>query len=64
MQNLKNIWLYVLRFVTCIKQVSVDAFSLLYSKLLLAELSQFVFGSTFVESHWQFFSIRSCFVRD
>ena len=36
-------WLYALRFVTC--NVSVDAFSLLYSKLLIAKLSLFVCGA-------------------
>ena len=48
-----------MRFVTC--EVSVDAFTLLYSKLFIAELSLFVFGA---ESHWQFASICSCFIRD
>ena len=38
--------LCALRFVT--RKVSVDAFSLLYSKLLIAKLSLFVFGA---ESH-------------
>ena len=33
-------WLYALRFISC--KVSVDAFILLYSKLLLAKLSLFV----------------------
>ena len=42
----------------------MDAFSLLYSKFLLAKLCQFVFDSTSAESHWQFFSIRSCFIGD
>ena len=36
-----------LQFATC--KVSVDAFSLLYYKLLLAKLSLFVFGATFAE---------------
>ena len=56
-------WFYALRFVTC--KVSVDAFSLLYSKLLLAKLSLFVFGgATFADLHWQFISICSCFIPD
>ena len=33
--NLYIMWLYDLRFITC--KISVDAFSLLYSKLLLAK---------------------------
>ena len=40
MHNLYIIWLYALQFVT--SKVSVDAFSLLYSKLLHAKLSVFV----------------------
>ena len=59
MHNLYILWLYALRFVTY--KGSVDAFSLLYSKLLLAKLSLFVFGA---EWHWQFISICSCFIRD
>ena len=59
MYNLYIMRLYVLRFVTC--KVSVDAVSLLYSKLLIAKSSIFVFG---VESHWQFVSICNCFIRD
>ena len=43
---------------TC--KVSVDAFSLLFSKLLLAKLCLFVFGAKFAAWHWQFISIRSC----
>ena len=39
--------LYALRFVTC--KVSVDAFSLIYFKFLLAKLSLFVFAATFAE---------------
>ena len=39
MHNLCIMWIYALRFVTC--KVTVDAFSLLYSKLLLAKLSLF-----------------------
>ena len=62
MHNLHIMWLYALRFVTC--KVSVDAFSLLYSKLLLAKLSLFVFGATFADWQWQFISICSCFIRD
>ena len=46
--NLYIMWLYALQFVTC--KVSVDAFSLLYSKLLIAKLSLFVFVA---ESHSQ-----------
>ena len=57
-----EMWLYALRFNTC--KVSVDAFSLLYSKLLHAKLSLFVFGATFAEWHWQVISICSCFIRD
>ena len=52
MHNLYIMWLYVLRFDTC--KVSVDAFSLCYSKLILAELCLFVFGANFVEPHRQF----------
>ena len=59
MHNLYIMWNYALRFATC--KVSVDAFSLLYSKLFLAKMSLFVFGA---ESHWQFVSICSCFARD
>ena len=40
MHNLLIMWRYALRFVTC--KVSVDAFSLFYSKLLSAKLSLFV----------------------
>ena len=54
--------LYALRFV--ISKLSVDAFSLLYSKLLHAKLSLFVFGAHFAESLWQVISIFSCFIRD
>ena len=43
-------WLYALRFVTC--KVSVDVFSLLYSKLLLAKLCLLLFGATFADLHW------------
>ena len=42
--NLYIIWLYGFEFVTC--KVSVDAFSLLYYKLLQAKLGLFVFGAT------------------
>ena len=52
MNNLYIMWLHALRFVTC---SGVDAFSLLYSKLLLAKLCSFVFRATFAEWHWQFF---------
>ena len=55
MHNLYMVWFYALRFVTC--NFSLDAFSLLYSKLLLAKISLFVFGFSFAESHWQFTSI-------
>ena len=57
MHYLYIMWLYALQFVTC--KVSVDAFSLLYSKLSL-----FVFGTTVAESYWQFISICSRFIRD
>ena len=55
-------WLYALRFFS--HEVSMDAFSLVYPKLLLATLSLFVFGATFAESRWQYISICSCFIRD
>ena len=42
-------WLNALRLVSC--KFSVDAFSLLYSKLLLAKLCLFVFCATFAEWH-------------
>ena len=58
MHNLDIMWLYALRFDT--RKFSVDAFSLLYYKLLLAKLCLFVFGATFAEWHWQFISICSC----
>ena len=61
MHNLYIMWLYALQFVAC--EVIVDAFNWLYSKLLPAKLCLFVFGATFVESHWQFFSVCS-FIRD
>ena len=32
----------------------MHAFSLLYSKLLLAKLNIFVFGAPFAASHWEF----------
>ena len=48
--------------LTC--KVSADAFSLLYSKFLLAKLCLFVFGASFAEWDWQFNSICSCFIRD
>ena len=57
MHYLYIMWLYALRFVTC--KVCVDAFSLLYSKLLLANLYLFVFSATVVELHSQFISICS-----
>ena len=53
-------WLYAIRFVTF--KVSVNAFSLLYSKLLHAKLSLFVFGAPFAELHWQVINICSCFI--
>ena len=40
----------------------MDAFSLLYSELLLAKLSLFVFGATFAASPWQFIAIYSYFI--
>ena len=43
--------LYALQFFTCI--ISVDGFSLLFSKLILTKLYQFVFGATFAA--WHFF---------
>ena len=49
MHNLFIMGLYALRFVTC--KVGVDAFSWLYSKLIIAKFSLFVFGA---ESHWHF----------
>ena len=56
------LWFYALRFVTC--TVSVDALSLIYSKLLFEKLSVFVFDASFAELHWQFVSIYSCFISD
>ena len=53
MHNLYIMWLYALPFVTC--KVDVNAFSLLYSKLLLAKLSLFEFGATFAELRGIFF---------
>ena len=49
MHNFYIMWLYALRFVTY--KISVDAFSVLLSKLLIAKLSLFAFGATFVEWH-------------
>ena len=49
-------------FFTC--KVSVDAFSLLYFKLILKKLCLFVFGATFAEVRWQFISICSCCIRE
>ena len=43
-------------------KVNVDAFSMLYYKLLQYVI--LVFGATFAEWHWQFISICSCFIRD
>ena len=37
---------------------------LLYSNILLAKLSLFVFGALFAEWQCQFISICSCFIRD
>ena len=62
MHNLYIMWLYPLRFVTC--KDSLDTFNLLYSKLLHAKLSLFVFVATFAESHWQVISVYSCFICD
>ena len=59
MHNLYVMWLYALRFVSC--NVCVNAFIFLYSKIFIAKLSLFVIGA---ESHWQFISMCSCFVRD
>ena len=39
-------------------------FSLLYSKLIHAKLSLFVFGATFAEWYWQVISLSSCFICD
>ena len=55
-------WLNALRFVTC--KVIVDAFSLLYSKLLLTKLSLFGFCAIFADSHGQFISICSYLIRN
>ena len=49
-------------FLTC--KVSVNAFSLIYSNLLLAKLCLFVFGAPFAASHWQFIIVNSCFICD
>ena len=62
MHSLYIMWFYALRFATC--KVSLNAYSLVYYKLLLAKLSLFVFGATFAELLWQFISICSCFMRD
>ena len=62
MHNLYIMLLYALQFAS--RKFSVDAFSLLYSQLLLKKLSLLVFGATFAEMHWQFISICSCFIRD
>ena len=51
MHNLYTMWLYAFEFIT--GKVRVDAFSLLYSKLLHAKLCLFVFGATFAASHWR-----------
>ena len=50
MHNLYIMWLYALRIAA--SKVSVDAFVLLYSKLLHAKLSLFVFDALFAELHW------------
>ena len=52
--NIYVMLLYVLQFIT--RKVSMDAFSLVYSKLLLAELRLFVFDAT-ASWHWQFILI-------
>ena len=57
MHVLYIMWFFALRFVRC--KVSVDAFSLLYSKLLRAELSLFVVTVNFAESLSQVVSICS-----
>ena len=49
MHDLYIIWLGVFQFITC--KVGVDAFSWLYSKLLLAMFCIFVIGAFFVASH-------------
>ena len=46
------------------KLVWVDAFSLLYSKLLHAKLCLFVFGITFAASHSHFISLCCWFISD
>ena len=48
--------IYAFQFITC--EVSVDAFSLLYSKLLhlLSLFCLFVLSDCFGASHWQFIS--------
>ena len=45
----RAMWLYAVPFVSC--KFNVDAFSLLYSKLLRAKLCVFVFGANFAASH-------------
>ena len=48
MHNLYIMRLCSFQFISC--KISVDAFSLIYSKLLLAKLCLFVFGDTFAAS--------------
>ena len=43
MHNLYKIRFYAFEFISC--KISVDAVSLLYSKLLLAKLCRFTFGA-------------------
>ena len=45
-------------------KVSVDAFSLLYAKMILAKFCLLVFDATFAELFWQFISICRSFIRD
>ena len=53
------LWLYASQFVIC--KVGVDAFSLLYSNILIAKLSLVILGA---KLYWQFVSICGCFIRD
>ena len=57
MPNLYIMWLCALPFVP--SKVSVDAFILLYYKLLLAKLIQFVFGAKFADWYCRLISICS-----
>ena len=62
MHNSYIMWFVTLRFVSC--KITVDAFSLLFFKLLIAKLCLSVVGATSAELHWLFISICSCFARD